>query len=338
MALKACGVSPTDCTIDLVNEVMGARPMKGAAWEQALACAQHYGVRGTLVCPSTVAQLRSWTDEGFPVMIAWNPEGREWSHASVVFDVTDGLPTPIPPECTVMGEGQGPWVWVADTNIPNPDKRVRIVSEDAFYSKWFEKWPNYLVRRPALMLSREITPEGRQVMASKTVPVVQKKSPQTTFEDPTSRRNPGALALIERGSAGAGKHKNKQDFERGHARAPKHKGKTFEEGMSESPKTASDALSTAYWGLTPNVRQSSSTRVAGNWHTKHGEPTVGNSYLVGDRMTNATLSIFRGWVLEGGSPKMRWEDADDGMEWEAYIYLGEVVFGSSADPLLIWEV
>ena len=153
------------CTEDEVNEVMGARPMKGAAWEQALACAQHYGVRGTLVCPSTVPQLRTWTDAGKPVMIAWNPEGREWSHASVVFDVTDELPSPVPPECTVTGES-GPWVWVADSNIPNPEKTVRIVCADVFYSKWFEKWPNYLVRRPALMLDREITPEGRQVMAS----------------------------------------------------------------------------------------------------------------------------------------------------------------------------
>ncbi len=153
------------CDEDEVNAVMGARPMKGAAWEQALACAQHYGVRGTLVCPSTVPQLKSWTDAGKPVMIAWNPEGREWSHASVVFDVTDELPSPVPPECTVSGES-GPWVWVADTNIPNPEKTVRIVSADHFYSKWFEKWPNYLVRRPALMLEREITSEGRQVMAS----------------------------------------------------------------------------------------------------------------------------------------------------------------------------
>jgi hypothetical protein len=165
MALMALGVNPKECGTDLVNEVMGARPMKGAAWEQALACAQHYGVRGTLVCPSTVPQLKSWTEAGKPVMISWNPEGREWSHASVVFDVTDELPSPVPPECTITGES-GPWVWVADSNIPNPEKTVRIVCADVFYSKWFEKWPNYLVRRPAMMLDREITPEGRQVMAS----------------------------------------------------------------------------------------------------------------------------------------------------------------------------
>lgn len=245
------------CTEDEVNEVMGARPMKGAAWEQALACAQHYGVRGTLVCPSTVPQLRSWTDAGKPVMIAWNPEGREWSHASVVFEVSDELPSPVPPECTVTGES-GPWVWVADSNIPNPEKTVRIVCADVFYSKWFEKWPNYLVRRPALMLDREITPDGRQVMASphQVVALHLAKSPtqvvppkdrtRETHKDPTKNRDLGAIGLIERGGAGAGKHKNKQDFERGHARAPKHKGQGYEEGMEETSK-----LAKCWWGTEP---------------------------------------------------------------------------------------
>ena len=57
-------------------------------------------------------------------------------------------------------------VYVADPNIPNPDKLFRVVSEDEFYSKWAEKWPNYMVRRPAMKVEREITPTGRQVMAS----------------------------------------------------------------------------------------------------------------------------------------------------------------------------
>lgn len=147
MCLRALG---HDCNEDEVNKVMGARPMKGAAWEQALACAQHYGVRATLTTPSTVRQLKQWTDSGKPVMIAWNPEGREWSHASVVFDVDDDLN-----------------VYVADPNIPDPDETVRVVSKGDFYKKWYEKWPNYLVRRPALMLDREITADGRQVMASR---------------------------------------------------------------------------------------------------------------------------------------------------------------------------
>lgn len=146
MCLKAGGM---DCTEDEVNRVMGARPMKGAAWEQALACAQHYGFRATLLSPATINDLKSYTDRGVPLMIAWNPEGREWSHASVVFHVDDEMN-----------------VHVADPNIPNPNKTVRVVPEDEFYGKWFEKWPNYLVRRPAMAIEREITEDGRQVFAS----------------------------------------------------------------------------------------------------------------------------------------------------------------------------
>ena len=146
MCLRANGV---ECNEDEVNKVMGARPMKGASWEDALACAQHYGMRATLTCPSTVKQLKGWTDRSIPVMIAWNPEGREWSHASVVFDVDD--------------DGN---VWVADPNIPDPDETVRVVPKADFYKKWSEKWPNYLVRRPACAIEREITSDGRQVMAS----------------------------------------------------------------------------------------------------------------------------------------------------------------------------
>ena len=146
MCLNALGL---DCTEDEVNNVMGARPMKGATWESALACAQHYGVRATLTTPATLNQVKSWTDAGNPVMIAWNPEGRPWSHASVIFDVDDSN------------------VHVADPNIPDPDETVRVIPKKDFYGKWYEKWPNYLVRRPALKLEREITPEGRQVLASK---------------------------------------------------------------------------------------------------------------------------------------------------------------------------
>lgn len=142
MSLNSLGYSVTE---DQVNEVMGARPMKGAAWEQALACAQHYGCRATLTMPATVSQLKEWTDKGIPVMIAWNPEGRPWSHASVVFDVDDERN-----------------VHVADPNIPNPEKTVRVVSEDEFYHLWYEKWPDYMVRRPACAIEREITVDGRQ--------------------------------------------------------------------------------------------------------------------------------------------------------------------------------
>lgn len=149
MALNALGI---ECTEEEVNKVIGAKPMKGARWEEVLACAQYFGCRATLTTPSTLTQVKSWTDQGKPVLIAWNPEGRDWSHASLIFDVT--------------GKKGDYIVHVADPNIPNPDKTTREVSEDEFYSKWFEKWPNYLVRRPALMIEREIDKQGRQIMAS----------------------------------------------------------------------------------------------------------------------------------------------------------------------------
>lgn len=165
MCLQANGIPDLD--EDTVNRVMGAAPMKGAAWEQALACAQHFGMRATLTVPATIRQLKAWTDRGVPVMIAWNPEGRDWSHASMVYDVTEGLDaSAVPSSATVEGEGPGLFVWVADPNIPHPEKTTRIVHEDLFYKRWFEKWPNYLVRRPAMAVEREITADGRQVVAS----------------------------------------------------------------------------------------------------------------------------------------------------------------------------
>lgn len=147
MCLQAQGVVTNE---DEVNKVMGARPMMGAAWEQALACAQHYGMRATLTVPATVKQLKNWTDQGIAVMIAWNPENREWSHASVVFDVDDDLN-----------------VHIADPNIPDPDETVRVMPKAEFYGKWFEKASQgYLIRRPAMAVEREITMDGKQVMAS----------------------------------------------------------------------------------------------------------------------------------------------------------------------------
>jgi hypothetical protein len=157
MSLQALGVQ--NCDEDTVNRVLGAAPMKGATWEQVLATAQHYGVRATLTVPATLSQVKGWTDAGKPVMIGWNPEGREWSHASVIFDVQ---------ECPTHGF----MVHVADPNCPDPEQTVRIVPKSEFYSKWYEKFPNYLVRRPALVLEREVTPEGRQVMASRRSPVL----------------------------------------------------------------------------------------------------------------------------------------------------------------------
>jgi len=151
MALRALGVPEDECSPARVNKVVGAMPLQGAAWEPMLAAANHYGMRATLTLPSTVRQLKSWTDAGKPVVIAWNPEGREWSHASLVFDVDDDLN-----------------VYVADPNIPDPDETVRVVPKGDFYSKWYEKAPQgFLIRRPACVIEREITPDGRQVMASR---------------------------------------------------------------------------------------------------------------------------------------------------------------------------
>jgi hypothetical protein len=164
MCLQANGIA---CDEDEVNKVMGARPRKGASWESALAAAQHYGMRATLTTPATVKQLKAWTDQKIPVMIAWNPEGREWSHASVVYHVAEGPIETLDETQTIFGEGPGLYVWVADPNMPNPDKTTRIVHEDEFYGKWYEKWPDYLVRRPACAIAREITPRGKQVMAAK---------------------------------------------------------------------------------------------------------------------------------------------------------------------------
>jgi len=150
MCLGAQGMKTTE---DVVNKVMGCKPMQGASWEQALAAAQHFGMRATLVTPCSMTQLREWTDRGVAVMIAWNPEGRDWSHASVVFDVTDDA------------------VHIADPNIPDPEQTVRVISRTEFLGKWGEKWPDYIVRRPALAIEREITEDGRQVQASMSEPI-----------------------------------------------------------------------------------------------------------------------------------------------------------------------
>ena len=183
MCLKTQGI---ECDEDEVARVMGCKPMQGASWEDALACAQHYGMRATLTAPATVRQLKAWTDKGTPVMIAWNPEGRPWSHASVVLHVEEGPPETwaedVGEDHTIQGSGPGLYVWVADPNMPNPDKTVRVVHEDQFYSKWSEKWPNYLVRRPAMAIEREITKDGKQVVASITK-VASKKLSATKVAD-----------------------------------------------------------------------------------------------------------------------------------------------------------
>jgi len=132
-----------------VNRVLGAEPLRGARWEEALATIQYFGCRGHLVIPATLAMVREWTDDGKPVIIAWNPEGRPWSHASVIFDVTDDI------------------VKVMDPNIPDPSISVREISHAEFYKTWNEPMgDSMVVRRPALMVEVEVGGDGRQVRAS----------------------------------------------------------------------------------------------------------------------------------------------------------------------------
>ena len=149
MGLEAIGIM--ESREEQVNKVLGALPIQGASWEQCAAAANHYGCRTTLVVPATLNMVRGWTDAGFPVLIGWNPEGREWSHASLVFDVDDQF------------------VYVADSNIPDPSQTVRKVTHQEFYGKWYEKYNGYMVRRPAMKLEREISPDGRQMVASQKV-------------------------------------------------------------------------------------------------------------------------------------------------------------------------
>lgn len=150
-ALHALGKPVSE---DDVNKVLGASPMAGATWEAMLATVQYFGCRGTLVVPATPRMLKTWTDAGIPVVIAWNPEGRPWSHASTVFDVQEG------PDGKLT-------VYVMDPNIPNPSETVRAMDEDTFCQKWSEKVSDSLiVRRPAMAVEREVSVTGRQVVAS----------------------------------------------------------------------------------------------------------------------------------------------------------------------------
>lgn len=145
-ALRAWGKDVTEAD---VNRVMGCQAMRGASWEEALATAQYFGMRGTLVVPATLQMLQDWTSRHIPVMIAWNPEGRPWSHASTVYDVDDEV------------------VHVMDPNIPDPSQTTRRVPRSDFYKLWSEKVSDSLiVRRPAMAVEREVTTDGRQVMAS----------------------------------------------------------------------------------------------------------------------------------------------------------------------------
>jgi hypothetical protein len=181
--LQAHGKNQTEAD---VNKILGASPMSGASWEAILATLQYFGLRGSLVVPATVTMLKQWTDAGTPVIIAWNPENRPWSHASVVADVTDGP--------------DGRYVHVMDSNIPNPDKTFRILHEDEFCAKWGEKVSDsMIVRRPACAVEREITVEGRQVRASKQASFMdffRKKVEQPQEEPLTFQWKTSSMAVL----------------------------------------------------------------------------------------------------------------------------------------------
>lgn len=171
MALQAIGVQ---CSEKDVNKVLGCRPMRGAGWDATAAAAQHFGARATLVCPSTVEQVKAWTDAGTPVLIGWCPEGRPWGHASVVFDVQD--------DHTVL---------VADPNIPDPSEVVRVLSREDFYKKWYEPGGDYLIRRSAMAIEPEIVGGRSRTARVKTA------NPFRQLLDllrPTGLKDPGRVA------------------------------------------------------------------------------------------------------------------------------------------------
>lgn len=144
-AMQALGKQVTE---DEVNLVLGAQAQRGASWEESLAALQYFGCRGTLVTPSSWEQMKSWTDHGVPVLIAWNPEGRPWSHASVVTDVSEK-------QITIM-----------DPNVPDPSQGYRVLGREDFHSKWLEKVSEtLLVRRPALAVELEVSLEGEHMQS-----------------------------------------------------------------------------------------------------------------------------------------------------------------------------
>ena len=243
MCLQALGQPYAD--EDTVNKVLGAMPMRGACWEQALACCNHYGFRATLTVPATLPQLKQYTDQGFPIIIAYNPEGKDWSHASVIFDIDDDLT-----------------VHIADPNMADPTETVRVMNKNDFYKVWSEPYNGYTIRRPAMVIQPEISSDGRQLLASyfnkskENVPMSKNASdlgklseelsllseqmimgkgkkkkkknqskPTTTPDGhkskivtvrgkPKKQRNELHREFIEKGRPGGGVHKNKKKYDR----------------------------------------------------------------------------------------------------------------------------
>ena len=62
---------------------------------------------------------------------------------------------------------------------------------------------------------------------------------------------------------------------------------------------------------------------------------AGKTYNLGYRRDVRFTAKFIGWELTDSGPIMKWENAN-GMQWEAYMFAGTMVIGSSADKLLIF--
>jgi ABC-type bacteriocin/lantibiotic exporter with double-glycine peptidase domain len=128
---------------DDVNRVLKCVPKKGASWEEILLCLQYFGMKGELIVPCNFKILKEWTDNGNPAIIGWNPQGRPWSHASVVCDVS---------------KSKG--ILIMDPNSVNTDKTLKWWSFDDFSDRWYEKSGDFVVRRPALKVSKEVGVNG----------------------------------------------------------------------------------------------------------------------------------------------------------------------------------
>ena len=140
MAMQAQGL---DLSEDQVNQVLAASPRNGATWQQLFDAASHFGFRTTFVAPATIEQLREWTDRGLAVVIGWNPDNKPWWHASVVFDVDD--------------RGN---VYVADPNLNDPRRTVRVLTSAEFYRVWHDRESDAIIRRPAAVIEREVDVDG----------------------------------------------------------------------------------------------------------------------------------------------------------------------------------
>ncbi len=71
-----------------------------------------------------------------------------------------------------------------------------------------------------------------------------------------------------------------------------------------------------------------SKKVAGKVYPEDVKPR--RFYMVG-----GSVSKFLGWGLRATGPTMTWEEVSTGDEWVAYMFKGQMVFGSSAQPLQI---